>query len=29
MGEDVYAWFDRELIRHDYSGTTMNGVLTA
>ena len=25
MGEDVYAWFDRELIRHDYSGTRLNG----
>ena len=25
MGEDVYAWFDRELIRHDYAGTRLNG----
>jgi hypothetical protein len=25
MGEDVYAWFDRDLIQHDYSGTTLNG----
>ena len=29
MGEDVYAWFDRELIRHDYSDARLNGVLTA
>ena len=28
MGEDVYAWFDRDLIRHDYSGTRLNGTLT-
>ncbi len=28
MGEDVYAWFDRELTRHDYSDTRCNGELT-
>jgi len=29
MGEDVYAWFDRDPIRHDYSGARLNGVPTA
>lgn len=24
-GEDAYEWFDRDLIRHDYSGLTLNG----
>ena len=24
MGEDVYAWFDRDLIRHDYSDARLN-----
>ena len=28
IGEDVYAWFDRELIRHDYSDARCNGELT-
>jgi len=25
MGEDVYEWFDRELIEHDYSDTRLHG----
>lgn len=25
MGEDVYEWFDRPLVNHDYSGTTKWG----
>jgi len=29
MGEDVYAWFDRDPIRHDYSGARLNGVPAA
>jgi hypothetical protein len=29
MGEDVYAWFDRDLIRYDYPDYFMDGVLTA
>ncbi|MHB9044436.1 MAG: DEAD/DEAH box helicase [Pirellulales bacterium] len=29
MGEDVYTWFDRDLIQHDYSGTRLNGELLA
>lgn len=29
MGEDVYAWFDRDLIRHDYSDAQLNRVPTA
>jgi hypothetical protein len=28
MGEDVYAWFNRELEHFDYSGLMLNGTLT-
>lgn len=28
MGEDVYAWFDRDLTRHDYSDARCNDELT-
>lgn len=26
MEEDVYAWFDRDLIQHTYEGTTLDGL---
>lgn len=26
LGEDVYAWFDRDVIQHDYSGLTYDGL---
>ncbi len=29
MGEDVYEWFDRDLIEHDFSDTKLNGVMAA
>jgi hypothetical protein len=25
MGEDVYEWFDRDVIEHDFAGLTLNG----
>lgn len=28
MGQDVYEWFDRDLIEHDYAGLCLNGVPT-
>lgn len=29
MGDDVYEWFDRDIIKHDYDDVRRNGVLIA